>query len=488
MAVARLASKSIARKVAPSAAVARIASASWRVEANRGTFAEPSRKKPPATSVPTAAEAALTASVGDGALSRPPVALTLCRRGSSDSNTGSANTATAPVGGCLPFISWRKTASTEADGRLTISCSTTMGTGSPEATRYGQRCERQILQRAVGHHEDSLADDPCRDRTEEHLAEALRLLPVFDIGLFDSLTPFALISRCCESRRQELVGTLRGPFDLRARCQLVAGVVGRRYSPQIASVFAQGVFEQHRVGVKDLPLQLFETERLRLRECGIPRALAVNLRFDLVVAIFEIAVLVRQRSNVPARRFVPQLPVSLSPIIECALYDLFPLQKGRVDACSKIHAGSRQAVEKGSCPAALAGFKGSCRKPFPGIADVQPHQHIRVQLVVLLNGCEVGRPEIPALDLGTKGFHNIQSRLDTIPCAVEVVRASKRSSLTIQCPRLGDAVSIFPTERQRIFEVVDCDLVLAQQVVDLTKTGAGASPESRVPFAPQGTL
>ncbi len=108
-----------------------MASASWRVAARRG--GNPRTGRPGEAIWPTGAPWPRTAE-RHAAAGRPR------------SNTGSASTATA-LAGRRPALRSRAAArpATDADGRLTTSCSTTMGTGSPlrrapAAPRSGTYC------------------------------------------------------------------------------------------------------------------------------------------------------------------------------------------------------------------------------------------------------------------------------------------------------------------------------------------------------------
>ena len=85
-----------------------------------------------------------------------------------------------------------------------------MGTGPSPAPRHGQRRERHVLQGSVGDHQDPLAGHLLRDRSQEHLAQASRLLPVLGVRLLDPLTAVPLVRAHAQPSGQPLVDALRG--------------------------------------------------------------------------------------------------------------------------------------------------------------------------------------------------------------------------------------------------------------------------------------
>ena len=73
------------------------------------------------------------------------------------------------------------------------------------------------LERAVCDDEDSLVPHLRRHRTEHHLAEALRLVPVFVVGLLNSEAPLARIASDVQPCRQSIVHPLHRLLDLSPR-------------------------------------------------------------------------------------------------------------------------------------------------------------------------------------------------------------------------------------------------------------------------------
>ena len=164
--------------------------------------------------------------------------------------------------------------------------------GGGARSRNGQCLERHVLQHSFGDDEQALACDLSCDRTEQHLAEARRFGPVLAVGPRDGRVAFLFAPLRRQPRCQPFVDASRGLFDLGAPGQFVEACdESLRHGPEVAALVAERIFEQHRVAVEDLLLDLFESERLGAGECRVARAAASDFGLDLGVTFFEVAVL-----------------------------------------------------------------------------------------------------------------------------------------------------------------------------------------------------
>ena len=90
------------------------------------------------------------------------------------------------------------------------------------------------------------------------------------------------------ARRQQFVDLSRAFLNQLTLRQLITGQRIFGDGPEVAAVFTKRVFEQQRVGV-ELRLNLFELERLRLRERGVMRAGFTDSGLRPFVIVFELA-------------------------------------------------------------------------------------------------------------------------------------------------------------------------------------------------------
>src|SRR5262249_24900935 len=159
-------------------------------------------------------------------------------RGSSASNTGSASTATALAATGRPAVSCRNTASTEADGRLTISCATISGValaGPPGGSGSGSAAKGTYC---------SAPSPPPTRRFRATAAPRRRHPPP------PQLRPGSAHRGCRSIVFRHLKKPPRRRLDLRPLRQFVTGDARRRDGPQVAPLFAQRVLQQQCIGVE----------------------------------------------------------------------------------------------------------------------------------------------------------------------------------------------------------------------------------------------
>src|SRR5262249_55582888 len=206
----------------------------------------------------------------------------------------------------------------------------------------GQRPERRVLQRAVGDDEQPFLSEFTGDRAEQHFAQRGGGLRVFGVGPRDAGLLFVngfesddTVASC-----QQIADAPGRLFDLIARRQFMAGYRGFGHRPQIASLFAQRVFEQYGAIVERLPSDFRKAERLGLYERGVARAGGANLRLKPLILNFDILDLFSGRSDLFfAALTAEQSNQAVSFGFKSLLKRAFVRQQRRVYAVLDIGAG-----------------------------------------------------------------------------------------------------------------------------------------------------
>src|SRR5262245_2476178 len=147
---------------------------------------------------------------------------------------------------------------------------------SPLGRRAGrlrdwERPERHVLQYAVAHNRQSLPPQLCDHRPKYHTAQFRR-------GQLRRTCVLALIAL-----GQESVGAQRNGLDLGAPGQRESAERSRRDGPEKATLFAERIFQQERVSVERLPLNLFELERDGIGQRRVTWALNEHLPLNLLM-------------------------------------------------------------------------------------------------------------------------------------------------------------------------------------------------------------
>ena len=197
----------------------------------------------------------------------------------------------------------------------------------------------------------------------------------------------------------------RRSLDVHPLGQLEAADRRRCDCPQVAALAAQRIFEQQRFRIEHLLLDLLQAQRLRLRQRGIARALATDLRPHLLILRQRgIQLLFCHRGSILGMLPAQHARQSIRVGIQTLLNDPLALQQRGVDALPDIGVRFGQHLQQAARAGPLAGHQG-----LPG--SMHPHQQVDVEFVIVVIRGQVAGAQIRAGDLRPQRFHDNQRGL-----------------------------------------------------------------------------